>query len=405
MLRPDCGDGQWADRICVSMRMPTPLLNPGFRLLVACVDWPGGAAQNDAIVKAVQALDGDWDRFMGLVRRHRIAPLALHGLTSAGIDAPQRLVVQAMKDKRGALSIALEGQRLIAMLDTAGIACIMLKGPLASQQIFADPGMRQCADMDLLVAPQHMEQARRLIGEADYALDGAEPPWGEARMAYWRRGAKDITLRGRKNAIAVELHYRLKNATGLIPGLGLEHAREQVKLASKQMGCFAEADLFAYLSTHGATSLWHRLKWLADIRALLAGKTMAEIEALLDHARGLGVERCAALAMLLCQDLWGQDLPQAVVALRTSDRRLALLEERSLQAVGDLDASLGSIGDRRVATTPFRLRDDWAYYRSVLATILIDPQIVCRLKLPRGLGWLYIPARLLDWGLRRISRK
>ena len=47
-----------------------------------------------------------------------------------------------------------------------------------------------------------------------------------------------------------------------------------------------EEDLFAYLCMHGALHWWHRLKWLADINALLGAQN--DVERLIDSAKAGG---------------------------------------------------------------------------------------------------------------------
>ena len=48
-----------------------------------------------------------------------------------------------------------------------------------------------------------------------------------------------------------------------------------------------EEDLFAYLCMHGALHWWHRLKWLADINALLAPQE-SDVERLIGAAKAGG---------------------------------------------------------------------------------------------------------------------
>ena len=51
------------------------------------------------------------------------------------------------------------------------------------------------------------------------------------------------------------------------------------------MPTLADEPLYAYLCVHGASSAWFRLKWIADLNALLAGRTAEEIAALPEEVR------------------------------------------------------------------------------------------------------------------------
>ncbi len=381
------------------------LASQAFRLLVACADWPRSEERNTAIRTAAALLDGHWGAFIEQVSRHRMAPLALNGLTCAGVDPPPELVRQAERDKKSVLRIAAESRRVLEVLQENGIGAIVLKGPPLSQYLYDDPGMRQCRDLDILVSWHDFAEARRLLAGTGYQLQGAEPPWNDWRIGLWRKTAKDVTLLHTEHGITIELHHRLKTAEGLLPGLDMRDVRGRVWLAGMDFAIFGKADLFTYLAVHEATSLWHRLKWLADIRALLADCDEAEVGAIFCRAQELGVERCAALALLLCNRLWGQILPDRVLRLREQDAWLAELESRSLEVLADPDQRMRNFGQARVATSSLRLRDDWAYRRSALVTIIFDPDMVARLPLPRMAAILYVPARLVAWTKRRIGAR
>ena len=48
---------------------------------------------------------------------------------------------------------------------------------------------------------------------------------------------------------------------------------------------------------HGALHWWHRLKWLADVNALLAAKPAREVELLIGGAEARGAGRAATQAL------------------------------------------------------------------------------------------------------------
>src|SRR3974377_795808 len=75
-----------------------------------------------------------------------------------------------------------------------------------------------------------------------------------------------------------------------------------------------EEDLFAYLCMHGALHWWYRLKWLADINALIGVPAAASIERLFHAAETRGVGRAVAQALLLCHRLLGAALPARLFA-------------------------------------------------------------------------------------------
>jgi hypothetical protein len=64
-------------------------------------------------------------------------------------------------------------------------------------------------------------------------------------------------------------------------------------------------ELFAYLCVHGASSAWFRLKWIADLAALLSSCSPGEIARLYERSQQLGAGRPTAQALLLASATFG----------------------------------------------------------------------------------------------------
>lgn len=76
--------------------------------------------------------------------------------------------------------------------------------------------------------------------------------------------------------------------------------------------------LFAYLCAHGALHGWSRLKWLADVNALIAGDDPARLRNRLALAVDMKVGHCVAQAYLLCDRLFA---PPALASIARDLRR------------------------------------------------------------------------------------
>ena len=105
-----------------------------------------------------------------------------------------------------------------------------------------------------------------------------------------------------------------------------------------------------YLAVHGASSAWFRLKWIADVAALLAPLPQVEIERLYRSAAASGAGRAAALALLLCHRLFATPLDARLLAELRGDRIVRALLRLSLRKLAgraearELDATrLGTL--------------------------------------------------------------
>ncbi|WP_271078517.1 nucleotidyltransferase domain-containing protein [Aurantiacibacter sp. MUD61] len=376
--------------------------DPAFALLLACTDFPSDAAAKDRIRATASVLGDDWKSFLDCVKRHRMSPLALRGLVSAGVMPPAQLKALAQSDTLETFVSIAESKRLLEVFRKATIEAIILKGPVLSQLLYDDPTLRQSKDIDLLVEWSAFEGAIVCLEADGYVLKQERPPFGSSRVNIWRRGTKDVTLSHPETGHLIELHHRLLAPEAFITGLGVADADHWVSIGGTRFRTFRQPDQFAYLAAHGANSRWHRLKWLADMRAMLAGLSSPELEKLLEHCRFHGVERCGALAMLLCHHLWGQILPDRVAELQAEDPWLRTLEHQSLQKLLASGPRLPLAGRTRELGAGFALREGFAFKRSVLALHIYHQSLVSRLPLPNALRYLYGPARMFDWILERI---
>lgn len=374
-----------------------------FALLTACGDWPTGERRNAKVRACFAALEGETSDFLRLVDRHHMSMLAAEALRQAGLEPPPQLLCVEEDQKVRALGLTGEAIRVLDRLETAGIDAMLLKGPVLSQALYGDPTMRQSIDLDLLVDWADFRRSISLLQDSGYVLHGSEPPWNDWRIEPWRRMAKDVTLVNPAKRIALELHHRLKSPAELLPGLGIEQATQRISFFGKSLAAFPPEYLFAYLCAHAATSMWDRLKWLADLRALLSERSLEEIEAMQDHARSLGIERCTALGLLLCHRIWDQQLPQTVQAAAINDPYLARLVEASWQRLRGPERHHSSIANSLQRRHLIQLRDDAAYRRSQSAEFLYDREILERFKLPRALRGLYFFLRIGVFIRRKLS--
>jgi hypothetical protein len=166
----------------------------------------------------------------------------------------------------------------------------------------------------------------------------------------------------------------------------------------------AQEELFAYLCAHGAQHAWSRLKWLADLNALLSANSTA-IERLYASAQRRGVDICAGQALILCNRLFGLSLPGAVADEMAREKRTARLVTIAMKTLADPYAEAhtarGLAGRTRVMLAQFLLANGAAYFLAqcrVASTRILD---IVDLPLPSPLHRLYPFLRLPLWLWRR----
>lgn len=331
-----------------------------------------------------------------------MAGLVSEGLAHAGLPVPPGVAQQALFTMRSALRNASEALRLQKILEQAGIHPVFLKGSALAVRAYGSIGVRDSIDIDMVVPPGAVARAWSLLEQAGYVMTAPARPLSPDVLRAYQKSAKDSVHYHRQRKVKVELHWRLSEAgNGAMPAAG-DCRMVDIPGTKAALRTLADTPLFAYLCTHGAGHAWARLKWLADIAALLA---ISE-----DHgatlwagAEAAGAARPAASAILLSHAVFATPLPPGFAAPRSI--RLRLLNRLALRV---MEAGGGA---RELSETPWNGlvepaatlltlssgRDAWAQLRR----IAIPAEDVVLLRLPIGLGMLYPLLRVPLWIWKR----
>ena len=194
----------------------------------------------------------------------------------------------------------------------------------------------------------------------------SDPAWRDRFM----RDEKETVWRSGR--LLVEVHWRLVRSHVLFSGIGAGGPSQSVELArGRPVATLALPELYAYLSMHGAHHGWFRLKWLADLIALVADLPDDELVRLHDRAVELLVGRCSAQALLLGERLLGLKLPRALSARLSTDRAV-----RSMVGFGaavlSADVPEGRVHEQprfggRLLWLHWQSSQDWSYRRELAA--------------------------------------
>lgn len=392
--------------------MTAPALPREFLLVAACCRWPLDAAAIAAI-RGAAVRSTDWPYVYRIVQRQRVAGLVHHALKMAEIDVPaaeaRALAREAQRIVRENLSLASESARLQRGFDAAGLPAMTLKGAALAQLAYGTLALKQSRDIDLLVPPEAAQAALRFLESEGYALAAPADALDEAQRRAVVRYGNEFTLRRHGRAPLIELRWRLTDNMRLVAGIDAFARPQTVALSGgASVRTLSGDNLFAYLCVHGASHAWSRLKWLADLNALVAHKSEAEIERLYRHALAAGGGLCAGQALLLCERLLGLRLPARVADEIGAGPRLRLSMAIAIDAMVGLDAESEienrPFGSTRVALMQFLLGRGIGHFLAQCWILSVRVSDVVRYPLPTRLYFLYPIERLPFWLWRRARR-
>lgn len=333
-----------------------------------------------------------------------VAGLVHAALAAAGVepaaDAARRLANRARRIALRNVILADESARLQAAFDAAHIPAMFLKGSALALIAYGSLALKQARDIDLLVPAGHAGAALHRLECAGYRRVSPAGPLNDRRRRALIRYGREIEFVHDGKNIQLELQWRLVDNRCLLAGLG---ADQSVALPDgRELKTLAEADLFAYLCVHGASHFWARLKWLADVNALIAMRGDADLVRLYRYAESKSAGPCAGLALLLCATIFGRSLPPALMSEINGSRRVRYLAGLALKAMiaPGMDRA-GFAAVTRNVLAPFLFGRGWRFFASQCRAASVGVADVLRLPLPAPLHFVYPLLRLPLWLWRR----
>ncbi|MDB5692047.1 MAG: hypothetical protein JWO81_1110, partial [Alphaproteobacteria bacterium] len=306
-------------------------------------------------------------RFAAIVARHRVEGLVHDGLRHAGVAPPPeiaaRLAAAATGIARENLLFAAEAHRLNGLLEAAGARFLFLKGITLNMLAYGTLALKKAADIDVAVEPDDYPAAIAAVRAAGYLCVAPGPdPSLEEILAWSERTKHSIWTRG---GICLELHTSLVDSGAMLGGVTVSSPRQQVRIAPGiSLPTLATDELFAYLVVHGATHAWSRLKWLADVAALLSHLGETEIAPLYRRSLALGAGRSGAQALLLAEQLLGLRIPTSLSEELRRDRGVRYLARAARAAMlrgGGKELDEMMLGTASIHLSHLRLKKGLAF--------------------------------------------
>jgi hypothetical protein len=386
-------------------------LSPEFVLAAACALWPPGEPRNAAIRHAA-GNEINWQRLIAVTERQGLAGLVNDGLSRAKISVPSRtaqmLAASAHAVALKNLALVAEAVRLKDVFKAACIPVLFVKGPTLAVLAYDTIALRPTLDLDLLVPEPQVMAAAALMAQLGYRRTQPGPETDMRQIATWMRARKDFHYVHDTRGIIVELHWRLVENSLLLKAAPASVEAVEVPIAPRiSLPTLAMDDLLVYLAMHGANHGWARLKWVADLAALLAVDG-SRVDRILDLAERDGVSRGVWQLLLIAHLLFGTAVPARLHRDPVEERIVHWLARTALAVMtrdggttGPNDRAFGAVG---ISISRFLMKPGWRFKLQQLRTVLVSSDDWLLLKLPPQLQPLYPVLRVPMWLARRVSR-
>jgi hypothetical protein len=348
---------------------------------------------------------------------HGVMPLLHAGLSAGATDAvpdATRLELRQhyLANAAHNLARASELLHLLALFDLHGIQAVPLKGPVLATSAYGNLGMRQFADLDVLIPKQAAATVERLLGARGFHMK----TWGETSSI-------SAVREDEPSPTAVDLHWALAEDRYSFPLTGdeLRSRLTQVPFLNSMVWQPPPDDQLLFLCSHPAKHCWSRLEWVTDIAAFVQShRRRIDWGYSLDRASRLGARRLLLLGVRLAHDLVSLPVPDELTGPMDADREVARLASelgarlRESSHLHRLNGSYGPVDAGLLyMRTRERLSDKMPYSRFLLRlfrqrlSVVPNEQDRAAIALPPALDALYFavrPVRLLRKYGRRMAR-
>jgi Uncharacterised nucleotidyltransferase len=324
------------------------------------------------------------------------------GETPAGLQ--ERLRDLYLRNAERNLRISAQLVAVVQRFERARVHVVPFKGPVLAEAVYGDVGMRQYADLDILVARDDMHRAGDVLASLGFELAHGSRTVDDALL---QSAECQAAFCHRTNRTAVELHWRTgpRFANASLPAEDLIAAALPTMLIGRTVPGLTPVDTYLVTCVHAAHHLWDQLEHAATLARLIRGGAIDDWPRLLDRAAAYGCRRRCLIGALLARRLTGVALPPELedasagdpVALElASDIERHLFDERTAAPGGGIRGIVWQSRalDSRTATVRHLVE------RAITPGIR-DWEWV---ELPPGLRGLYYVVRPVRMALRYARR-
>ena len=200
--------------------------------------------------------DTNWQTLGQMAEENGVLPLFYQSLVDTGAQMPESFIATALQSRHATERLASELEHLLHCFAERGLDVLPLKGPALALELYGDPALRTCKDLDLLVRSYDFSGAEALLVEQGFttgAINDSE-----------RRFLRDGT--------SVELHFDITSPQIYRFDLeGIWSRSRRVYFRGEPMRAMLRNDLVLFLCSHGLSHGFTRLIWILDVARAIEG--------------------------------------------------------------------------------------------------------------------------------------
>jgi len=371
--------------------------DPEFELLLAsCACLQKSEQVHNALQRKL-----DWERLARLAEHHGVISQVYLALAQADrVSLGEISALRNVYDRsvHQALWLTRELLRVLEHFENQGIKALPFKGPVLARVLHGNVTSRQFADLDILVRPHDLPNARAALAELGYEASLQFSPTEErAYIAASYEWA--FHLGEHKNLLEIQWRILPRFYAIDFDVEGLFERAVAIKLCGRAVRTLCSEDLILGLCVHAAKHGWMQLSWIREIGELSQSRAL-DWGGVWREAETLGICRIAGVSFLLANNLLGVEMPEVVQGYLQRDNNVGVTARRVLrQLPQEKQSDTESLDYFRMMMD---VRERWLDRVRFLWRLALTPSVGewSAIRLPEGLFPLYRVVRFA-----RLSRR
>jgi Uncharacterised nucleotidyltransferase/Transglutaminase-like superfamily len=393
------------------MKLGHAVHSPEFELVLACLRWP--QEPDDGVrIRTIAQQPIRWPHLLQIVRQHKVVSLFTRNIDAFAADCiPDEAATTLRASTVANAHICLRRIGHLVSLNRhfreQQVDLRIFKGIPLAMAAFQDPTLRDAGDIDLLIGEKDIVKAHEILLSQGYLRSEPQARLTPRRLSSYIAHQKDFSYEHPGAGVVIDLHWRLFRNPWLPANAHLEQVGEAwTELGPERIPTLPASRLLLYLCVHGALDGWLRLKWLADIGALLHTMTAEQLRLTAEEAAARNSLSHFSAAILLCQDMLGPH-PMPAGCLDRNERRVAhiLRFGKRLMTSNHYCPVREKIPTAQWFFNEFTLHTSLRYRLDLVLRSLFRPRVWRRFDLPDVLFPLYALLSPLDWLAFRIRAR
>jgi hypothetical protein len=256
----------------------------------------------------------NWPGLVELADEQGMLPLVTARLAQLSeslvpVEIQAQLDEAARAQTRFTLGMTAELFRILDHFRRSRVEMLVTKGPALSQRCYADPGLRQFTDLDLIV--RHRDIAKAAESMIALGYDSKIP----LNTIAAEKSPGEYVFTKRSTNLLVEFHTErtFRYHPRPLSVVKLFQRSALVHFDGQDVPALSVEDELILICIHGAKHFWERLLWIADVAALVSRQPIDWSRAM-ELAQEVQAERMLHIGLLLAISVAGANLPSGIAA-------------------------------------------------------------------------------------------